>query len=81
MFLLDRLLLGAPIAGFRFVLKQLANIADRELIDDEEKIMLDIRALHERRETGEITERTFRSRERVLMERWRTVKRARLGLE
>lgn len=81
MFLLDRLILGAPIAAFRFVLQQIANVADRELVDDEEKIMLEIRALHERLEAGQIGERAFRKRERALMERWRALKHARLGLE
>lgn len=81
MFLLDRLILGAPIAGFRFVLRQIANIADGELVDDEEKLMLEIRALHERLEAGEIGQRAFRTRERALLERWRALKRARLGLE
>lgn len=80
MFLIDRLLVGAPIAGFKFVLRQLVNVADQELRDDEEKLMLEIRTLHERLETGAITERQFRRLERPLMERWRNLKAQRMGL-
>ena len=80
MFLLDRLLLGPPIAGLKFVLRTIANVADQELQDDEEKILVDIRSLHSRLEAGEVGEREFRRLERPLMERWRALKRQRLGL-
>jgi hypothetical protein len=80
MFLLDDLLIGAPLAGFRFVLRQLANIADRELRDDEEKVIGELRALHARLEAGEIDRRAFRKAERPLMERWRALKRLQMDL-
>ena len=81
MFLLDRLLIGAPLAGFKFVLRTIANVADAELADDEEKVMADIRALHARFEAGEVDEAAFRAEEAPLMERWRALRRHALGLE
>lgn len=80
MFLLDDLLVGAPLAGFRFVLRQLANVADRELRDDEEKVIGELRSLHARFEAGDIDQRAFRKAERPLMERWRALKRRQMGL-
>ena len=81
MFLLDRLLLAAPIAGFKFVLRTIANVADQELADDETKVMTDVRALHVRFVAGELTETEFRELEAPLMERWRALRRRALGLE
>jgi hypothetical protein len=81
MFLLDRLLIGVPVAGFKFVLRTIANVADAELTDDEEKVMADIRALHAQYESGGLTETQFRKREAPLMERWRGLRRRALGLE
>jgi hypothetical protein len=80
MFLLDDLLVGAPLAAFRFVLRQLANVADRELHDDEDKVIGELRSLHARFEAGEIGQRAFRRAERLLLERWRVLKRRRMGL-
>jgi hypothetical protein len=80
MFLLDRLLLGAPIAGFKFVLRTIADVAENELADDEQKVMADIRALHARYEAGELSEGAFRAEEAPLMERWRVLRRRALGL-
>ena len=80
MFLLDRLLLGAPIAGFKFVLRTIADVAENELADDEQKVMADIRALHARYEAGELSESAFRAEEAPLMERWRALRRRALGL-
>ncbi|HYY55177.1 MAG TPA: gas vesicle protein GvpG [Candidatus Dormibacteraeota bacterium] len=81
MFLLDRLLIGAPIAGFKFVLRTIATVADAELADDEEKVMADIRSLHQRFEAGELSDTEFREQETPLMERWRALRRRALGLE
>ena len=81
MFLLDRLLLGAPIAGFKFVLRTIANVADAELVDDEQKVIAEVRALHERLDSGEVDEAEFRRLEEPLLERWRALRRRALGLE
>ena len=81
MFLIDRLLLGVPIAGFKFVLRTIADVAEQELADDEEKVMRDIRSLHARFEAGELDEADFRRQEQPLMERWRALRRRALGLE
>jgi len=81
MFLLDRLLIGVPMAGFKFVLQTIANVAEQETEDDEEKVMSDIRALHARFESGELSESEFRAEESPLMERWRALRRRALGLE
>ncbi|OLC54140.1 MAG: hypothetical protein AUH85_12455 [Chloroflexi bacterium 13_1_40CM_4_68_4] len=81
MFLLDRLLLAAPMAGFKFVLRTIANVAEQEVADDEEKVMGDIRSLHARMEAGELSEPEFGELEAPLMERWRALRRRALGLE
>jgi hypothetical protein len=81
MFLLDRLLLGAPMAGFKFILRTIGNVADAEIADDEEKVVTEVRALHQRLESGELDEREFRELEAPLMERWRALRRRALGLE
>jgi len=81
MFLLDRLLLGAPIAGLKFVLRTIGNVADAELADDEQKVIAEVRVLHERFESGEVDEAEFRRQEAPLLERWRVLRRHALGLE
>jgi hypothetical protein len=74
MFLLDRLLVGAPAAGFLFVLRAIADAAERELADGEDEVLADIRALHGRFESGEISESELRSEEAPLLRRWRAVR-------
>jgi hypothetical protein len=71
MFLLDRLLIGAPVAGFKFVLKQIADMAERELAANEEAVRQEIFDLHREYEQGALDEATFVARERRLLARWR----------
>lgn len=74
MFLVDDLLVRLPLAGFRFVLRQIANVADQELVDDPARIREELLALNQAYDSGAIDEATFKARERELLARWRAVR-------
>ena len=61
-----------PIAGFNFIMRQLLEMAERELYDPE-RIREEILLAQMRLEQGEITEEEYKELEGPLMERWRAV--------
>lgn len=72
MFLIDDLLL-APVNGFKFILRQIQQIADRELNDDT-VIKEQLLELQMRLELEEISEEEFAAREAELFARLRAIK-------
>lgn len=78
MFLLDRILVGLPVAGLRFVLRQVANLAEREM-DDAEAVRDEILDLHRAYEAGTVDDETYAETERALMARWRAARQRRGG--
>jgi hypothetical protein len=70
-------LLGAPItaplAGFRFILGQLQDLADRELFD-EGNIRDELLLLQLQLDEGEITEEEYTEAEARIMERLRAAR-------
>lgn len=65
--------LTLPLAGFRFALQQIQELADRELMDESlvhEQVLLLQLALDE----GEIDEDEYREQEVVLMQRLREIR-------
>ena len=75
-------LLGAPISvpllGFRFILEQLRQVAERELFD-EDRIREDLLLLQLRLEEGEITEEEYVAQEADIMARLRAARAHRTG--
>ena len=59
-----------PLSGFRFVLSQIAQMAERELVD-EDRIREDLLLLQLQLDDGEITEDEYLSREADVMARLR----------
>ena len=72
MFLIDDLLL-APVNGFKFILRQVQQLADREL-NDESVIKEQLLELQMRLELEEISEEEFAEAERELFARLRAIK-------
>jgi len=76
MLIIDRLLmlpLTGPIAGIRWVFKQVANVADQEMMDD--TVVRDqLLELQMALETGDITEEEYVEHEAVLMRRLREIR-------
>src|SRR5438270_11635036 len=72
MFLIDDLLL-APVNGFKFIMKQIQQIADREL-NDESVIKEQLLELQMRLELEEISEDDYAEAERELFARLRAIK-------
>ena len=72
MFFIDDLLL-APVNGFKFILRQVQEIADRELNDDT-TIKEQLLELQMRLELEEISEEDFAAAEAELFARLRTIK-------
>jgi len=71
--------ISAPIAGIRYCLEKVAEVAEREMWDDEpvrEQLILENQAYEE----GRIDEETFRVREAELLARLREIKERRLEL-
>jgi hypothetical protein len=74
--LLDDLLLlpfKAPVAGFRWVMKQIQTMADNELMDDQvwkERLI----ELQMRLEVGEISEQDYAAEEAVVFQRLREIR-------
>lgn len=76
MLIIDRLLLlpiTGPIAGVRWCLKQVANVAEQELMDDS-AVKDELLELQMLLETGDITEEDYTAREAVLMRRLREIR-------
>jgi hypothetical protein len=72
MFFIDDILL-APVNGFKFILRQIQEFADRELNDDS-LIKEQLLELQMRLELEEISEEDFAAREAELFARLRTIK-------
>src|SRR5437764_1011329 len=77
MFLLDDLLL-APVNGFKFILRQVQQLADKEL-NDESLIKEQLLELQMRLELAEITEEDYAEAERELFARLRAIKQRQLA--
>jgi hypothetical protein len=72
MFLLDDILL-APVNGFKFIMKQIQQLADKEL-NDESVIKEQLLELQMRLELEEISEDDYAEAERELFARLRAIK-------
>lgn len=72
MFLIDDLLL-APVNGFKFILRQIQQLADKEL-NDESVIKEQLLELQMRLELEEISEEDYAEAERELFARLRAIK-------
>jgi hypothetical protein len=62
-----------PISGFRFILTQVAEMAERELYD-EDRIREDLLLLQVRLDDGEITEAEYLDQEAEIMVRLRAAR-------
>lgn len=62
-----------PVSGFRFILDQLALMAERELYN-EDSIREDLLLLQLRQDEGEITEEEYLAGEAEIMERLRAAR-------
>lgn len=67
----------APIAGFEFILRQLQELAERELYD-EDRLREQLLELH--LEADEISREEFAEREAELIGRLRVARQRRLGI-
>ena len=65
-----------PVSGVRFILDQIAQMAERELLD-EDRIREDLLLLQLRLEEGEITEAEYAYQEADIMERLRAARQYR----
>lgn len=76
MLIIDRLLLlpiTGPAAGIRWVFKQVANVADEQMMDD--SVVRDqLLELQMSLETGDISEEEYTEQEAVLMRRLREIR-------
>ena len=72
MFLLDDILL-APVNGFKFIMRQIQQLADKEL-NDESVIKEQLLELQMRYELEEISDEDYAEAERELFTRLRTIK-------
>jgi hypothetical protein len=70
--------ISAPIAGFKFVLEQIAELAERELYD-EDRIREALLLLQLELEEGQISEEEYVARERELLDRLRAARADRRG--
>jgi hypothetical protein len=71
--------LTAPIAGIRYCLEKVAEVAEREMWDEEpvrEQLILENQAYEE----GRVDEKTFREREAELLARLREIKEHRRAM-
>lgn len=76
MLIIDKLLLlpvTGPIAGVRWCLKQVATVAEQELMDDS-AVKDELLELQMLLETGDISEDDYAAREAVLMRRLREIR-------
>jgi uncharacterized membrane protein len=67
-----------PVSGLRFILQQLQEMAERELLD-EDRIRDALLLLQLRWEEGEISEDEYTAAEAALIARWRAARAARTG--
>ncbi len=65
-----------PVSGLRFILQQLLEMAERELLD-EDRIRDELLLLQLRLEEGEISEEEYAAAEATLIARWRAARVAR----
>jgi hypothetical protein len=65
-----------PFYGLRFILQQIADMAERELLD-EERVREDLLLLQLRLEEGEIEESEYAEQESLLIARLRAVRQYR----
>lgn len=65
--------ISAPIAGIRFCLEKVAEVADKELWD-EEPVREQLILVNEAYEEGRLTEEDFRAREAELLTRLREIR-------
>jgi hypothetical protein len=72
--------ISLPLDGFRFVLTQIGEMAERELLDVD-RIHEDLLLLQLRLEEGEITEEEYVEREAEIMLRLRRARAIREGRE
>jgi hypothetical protein len=63
----------APVSGFNFLLRQIRDMAERELYDPE-RIREEILLLQMKLEEGEITEEEYNLQEAELLVRWRAAR-------
>ena len=76
MLIIDRLLLlpiTGPIAGIRWVFKQVANVADQEMMDDS-MVRDQLLELQMALETGDVNEDEYAVQEAELMRRLREIR-------
>jgi hypothetical protein len=78
MFLVDDLLF-LPVDGFKFVLTQIQQVADREL-NDEGLIKSELLELQMRLELEEISEADYKAKEADLFSRLRAIKQQQLDM-
>ena len=78
MFLLDDILLS-PVSGFKFILRQIQEMVDRELNDDT-LIKEQLLELQMRLELDEISDEDYQEREAELFARLRVIKARQLDL-
>ena len=64
---------GLPIAGIKFVLQQILDMAERELYD-EDRIREDLMLLQLKLDDGDITEEEYAQKEEDVMERLRAAR-------
>ena|SRR5579884_3619815 len=68
--------IGVPLGGFKFILEQLRDMAERELYS-EERIREDLLLLQLRLQDGEISEEEFVAQEAAIIERLRVARELR----
>ena len=78
MFLVDDILLS-PVSGFKFILRQIQEMVDRELNDDT-LIKEQLLELQMRLELDEISDEDYKEREAELFARLRVIKARQLDL-
>ena len=69
---------SVPLLGFKFILEQIRQVAERELFD-EDRIREDLLLLQLRLEEGEITEEEYVAQEAEIMARLRAARAHRQG--
>lgn len=70
--------LTAPLHGFQFILEQIADMAERELYD-EDRIREELLLLHLRRADGEISDEEYADQEAEILARLRVAREHHLG--
>ena len=75
MFLIDDILL-APLKGVIWLAEQIKEVADRELLDDEDKIKEKLMESQFKFELDQITEEEYKKQEKELLERLDAIRKA-----